>query len=96
MAGAVWLVAGRWPPSASLSFSVCIPLSLSLSHLEHGDTILPVDLIGWRVEPGTLPHVLEEDAATLDVTQAELTQVELRQSGTEDGGKLMRTRQEQS
>lgn len=71
-------------------------VSIFLSHLKHRDVVLPVDLVGWRVEPGALPHVLEEDAATLHITQAELTQVELRQSGTEDGGKLMRTRQEQS
>lgn len=64
--------------------------SIFLSHLKHRDVVLPVDLVGWRVEPGALPHVLEEDAATLDVTQAELTQVELRQPGPGRGGRRLR------
>lgn len=50
-------------------------------HLEHGDVIFPVNLVGRRVEPAALLHVLVEDAATLHVAKAELAQVELRQSG---------------
>lgn len=46
-------------------------------HLIHGDVVLPVDLVGRRVEPLALLHVLVENAAALHVTQAKLTQVEL-------------------
>lgn len=51
------------------------------THLEHRDVVLPVDLVGGRVEPAALLHVLVEDAAALHVAEAELAQVELRQSG---------------
>lgn len=51
------------------------------AHLKHGDVVLPVDLVGGRVEPAALLHVLVEDAAALHVAQAELTQVELGKSG---------------
>lgn len=51
------------------------------SHLEHRDVVLSVDLVGGRVEPAALLHVLVEDAAALHVAEAELAQVELRQSG---------------
>lgn len=51
---------------------------LQLPHLEYRDVVLPVDLIGRRVEPVALLHVLVEDAATFHVAQAELTQVEFR------------------
>lgn len=51
------------------------------SHLEHRDVVLPVDLVGGRVEPAALLHVLVEDAAALHVAEAELAQVELRQPG---------------
>lgn len=50
-------------------------------HLEHGDVVFPVNLVGRRVEPAALLHVLVEDAATLHVAKAELAQVELWQSG---------------
>ena len=48
-------------------------------HLKDGHVVLPVDLVGGRVEPAALPHVLVENAAALHVAQAELTQVELRE-----------------
>lgn len=48
------------------------------THLEHRDVVLPVDLVGGRVEPAALLHVLVEDAAALHVAQAELAEVELR------------------
>lgn len=58
------------------------------THLEHRDVVLPVDLVGGRVEPAALLHVLVEDAATLHVAEAELAQVELRQSGgRKEGGR---------
>lgn len=47
-------------------------------YLKYRHIILPVDLIGRGVEPVALLHVLVEDAATLHVAQAELTQVKLR------------------
>ena len=50
-------------------------------HLKDGDVVLPVDLVGGRVEPAALPHVLVENAAALHVAQAELTQVQLREPG---------------
>ena len=56
-----------------------------LPHLKHRDVILPVDLIGWGVEPATLAHVLVQDAAALHVAQAKLTQVQLGQSEMENG-----------
>lgn len=55
-----------------------------MSHLKHRDVVLPVDLVGRRVEPAALLHVLVEDAAALHVAEAELAQVELRQSGERD------------
>lgn len=63
---------GRPPPPLGL------PL---LPHLKHRDVILPVDLVGWGMEPATLAHVLVQDAAALHVTQAELAQVQFGQSG---------------
>lgn len=56
------------------------------SHLEHRHVVLPVDLVGGRVEPAALLHVLVEDAAALHVAEAELAQVELRQSGGREAG----------
>lgn len=56
-------------------------LAGTAAHLEHRDVILPVDLVGRRVKPATLLHVLVEDAAALHVAEAELAQVELGQSG---------------
>ena len=47
------------------------------THLKYRDVILPVDLVGRRMEPVALLHVLVEYAATLHVAQAELAQVEL-------------------
>lgn len=56
---------------------------VSKPHLEHGDFVLPVDLVGRRVKPRALAHVLIQDAAALHVAQAELAQVQLRKSGRE-------------
>lgn len=53
---------------------------VSEPHLEHRDVILPVDLVGRRVKPRALAHVLVQDAATLHVAQTELAQVQLRKS----------------
>jgi len=49
----------------------------TVPHLVNRDIFLPVDLVSRGVEPVALLHVLVEDAATLHVAQAELTQVEL-------------------
>lgn len=48
-----------------------------VSYLKHRDIVLPVDFVGGWVEPAALLHVLVEDAATLHVAEAKLTQVEL-------------------
>lgn len=55
---------------------------ISFPHLEHGHVVLPVDLVGRRVEPAALSHVLVENAAALHVAQTELTEVELREPVT--------------
>lgn len=60
---------------------VCGWEEVSKPHLEHRDVVLPVDLVGGRVKPRALAHVLVQDAAALHVAQAELTQVQLRKSG---------------
>lgn len=51
------------------------------AHLKHRNIVFPVDLVGRRVKPAALLHVLVEDAAALHVTEAKLTQVELWKSG---------------
>lgn len=47
------------------------------SHLKDGHFVLPVDLVGRRVEPVALSHVLVQNATALHVAQTELTEVEL-------------------
>lgn len=63
-------------------FVVFIWVEISFPHLEHGHVVLPVDLVGRRVEPVALLHVLVENAAALHVAQTELTEVELREPVT--------------
>lgn len=53
--------------------SVCVHLcflsgvEISSPHLEHRHVVLPVDLVGRRVEPAALSHVLVENASALHV-----------------------------
>lgn len=63
-------------------FVVFIWAEISYPHLEHGHVVLPVDLVGRRVKPVALSHVLVENAAALHVAQTELTEVELREPVT--------------
>lgn len=55
------------------------------AHLKHRNLVLAVDLVGRRVKPAALLHVLVEDAAALHVTETKLTQVELWKSGEHRG-----------
>lgn len=60
----------------ALCASVCVVCGwekVPEPHLEHRDVVLSVDLVGGRVKPRALAHVLVQDAAALHVAQAELT-----------------------
>lgn len=58
---------------STLQYPLFVKLRLKPPYFKYRNVILPVNLIGWRVEPVALLHVLVEDAATLHVAQAELT-----------------------
>ena len=60
---------------------LAVDLTSHTINFKDGEITISVNLVGWRVEPVTLGSVAFQDASTLHVLQAELTEVELWQDG---------------